>query len=213
MRTAIFFAALLSSAILSAAAPIDGLYATVFGGYAYVPDNMSRKYYGLDRTHAAYRNGYHAGGAIGFQSYPLRYEGQITYLHTNLEKFYINNIRQNVTYGYNEGLLAMAVVYYDFPEMVPSVAPYLGAGLGYAWLDVQLDSRSRDFGRTYYKGSNNVFAIQGTAGLNYNFAENYALNIAYRYLGAERPKVFGKFFQAHLGTLGVVYRFDDGNYK
>ena len=38
------------------------------------------------------------------------------------------------------------------------------------------------FRTTYFTATDNSFAYQGTAGLTYNFSENYAVNLAYRYV-------------------------------
>ena len=61
--------------------------------------------------------------------------------------------------------------------------------------------------------NDNVFSYQGTAGITYNFAEQYAVNIAYRYIATSKPEDFGRIFQAHLASAGVSYRFDCDTYK
>ncbi len=212
MRIAFFPAALLISNIATAAAPIDGLYSSLFGGYTYLSDNLSRNYYGLAYTRATYNGGYNAGGRFGYKSYPMRYEGEITFLSVEAKKFSVNGIKLRNASGHSDAATAMVNVYYDFPEMVPCIAPFLGAGLGYAWVDASLKSNS-PFGQLHFKGSNSVFAYQGTLGLTYNFAENYALDIAYRFIGTERPDDLGKVFKASLASISAIYRFDEANYK
>lgn len=212
MRIAFFSAALLASSATLAATPIDGWYSSVFGGYTYLPDNLSNTTLGLTRTHASYDNGYHAGGRLGYKSNPLRYEGEITYLNADLKNFSINNVSQLNVGGSTYATVGMANVYYDFHDMVPAIQPFIGAGLGYAWVDGTFRSNG-PFGTTYYRGNNSVFAYQVTGGLTYNFSENYALNIAYRYIGTDRIGELGEVFQAHLATLGVIYRFNENSYK
>jgi len=68
-------------------------------------------------------------------------------------------------------------------------------------------------GITTFKLVDNEFAYQGTVGLTYNFAENYALNVGYRYIATSHGNSFGKVFQAQVANAGVIYRFDRGNYK
>ncbi|KTD62044.1 outer membrane protein [Legionella spiritensis] len=214
MKIAFISATLLSSSVAFSATPIDGWYGSVFGGYTYLSDNISETRNGLFRNEASYTSGsYNAGGRIGYKSTPLRYEGELTYLQGNLTKFDINFIRQSGITGQTQAALAMANVYYDFPDIVPAISPFLGAGLGYAWIDASFGSTGPSVGATYYKASNSVFAYQATAGITYNFAENYAVNLAYRHIGTDRVSDLNKVFQADLASVGVIYRFDKANYK
>jgi opacity protein-like surface antigen len=218
MRIAFFSAALLASSLASAAVAIDGWYASVFGGYTYVPDNVSNTFLGILRSHPSYNNGFNGGGRVGYQSMPLRYEGEITYIHATLDKFRINNLKQYGVDGESTGTFGMANVYYDFPEMVPCIASFVGVGLGYGYVTARLDSAGPLFlgvpvFQSRFKVTDDVWAFQGTAGFTYNFAENYALNLAYRYIETERAEDFNKGWQAHLATVGVIYRFDGANYK
>ncbi len=212
MRTSFFTAAVLASGLATAATPIDGWYSSVFGGYSYLPDNISHTYQGNVFTYGAYNNGYHAGGRVGYQSNPLRYEGEITYIHASSDGLFVNGVNRRDTNGQISNTLAMANVYYDFPEMVPCLAPFAGVGLGYGWVEASMSART-PVGWVNFKGSDSVFAYQATAGFTFNFAENYALNIAYRYVGTDRVDEIGKVFQANLASVGAIYRFDEGNYK
>lgn len=212
MRITLFSAALLASGLASAATPVDGWYTSVFGGYTYLPDNVSNYSFGVLRNYVSYGGGYNAGGRIGYQSNPLRYEAEYTYLTANTRYFRINNLVQTGVTGNAFANLLMANIYYDFPEMLPAIAPFLGIGIGYAYLQTSLNSTGPN-GITLFKASDNSFAYQGTVGLTYNFAENYALNLAYRYVATRTNDNFGKDFQAHIANAGVIYRFDQGNYK
>lgn len=214
MRITLLSAALLATGIASAATPVDGWYTSVFGGYTYIPDNI---YVfgpdGLFRDGVGYNAGYNAGGRIGYQSNPIRYELEYTYLHANVKHFDVNLINQLRISGFNSASIGMANIYYDFPDMLPAISPFLGVGIGYAYLQANLSSLTGPLGPTYYNTTDSAFAYQGTAGITYNFAENYAVNLAYRYIATDKPGGFGKVFQAHLASVGVVYRFDQGNYK
>ena len=96
--------------------------------------------------------------------------------------------------------------------MLPQISPFLGAGIGYAFVEGRYNSQGPVF-ITRYRPKNNEFAYQATAGLTFNFAENYAANIAYRFITTTKADNFGKNFEAQLGTVGVVYRFDEAHYK
>ena len=210
MRLAFVSAAILTASVSQAATPIDGWYSSIFGGYAYLSNNINNTQFGLARSHASYDAGYDVGGSLGFKSTPMRYEGELTYLNANLKKFNINNIQQTGVGGYNDDVLAMAKVYYDFPNLLMAIQPYVGVGIGYAWVQARLNSTGPS-AITRFSGSNSVFAYQGTAGLTYNFAENYALTLDYRYIATKQANNLGKIVQAQLANLGVVYRFDGRN--
>jgi opacity protein-like surface antigen len=212
MRIRLFSAALLASSIATAATPVDGWYTSVFGGYTYLPDNISTSNSTIFLNGSAYNGGYNAGGRIGYQSNPLRYELEYTYLHADAKNFDDDYTRQEGVDGFASANLFMANVYYDFPNMLPAISPYLGVGIGYAYLEAELNSLG-PLGGAYFKTTDNAFAYQGTAGITYNFAENYAVNFAYRYVATDKPNGFGKVVQAHIANAGVVYHFDQGNYK
>lgn len=212
MKKLLFSSAILASSIATAATPIDGLYANAFGGYAYLPDNINKMHNGLFRSHSAYNNGYNAGGSLGYKSAPLRYEGELTYIRANLHQFKVNGYRQRGVTGLNQTGLAMANIYYDFPDMVPCIEPFLGLGIGYAYVDSTYRSKG-PFGSTHFEDADSAFAYQGIAGLTYNFAEAWALTVSYRYVATDKIHEFGKIFQANLANAGVTYRFDEGNYK
>lgn len=214
MRILFVAASALASTIAQAATPIDGLYTSLFGGYTYLPNNINNTQSGLTRNDAVYEPGFDAGGSLGFKSNPMRYEGEITYLTADVKHFAINNIRQNNVSGYANGVFAMANVFYDVPTQVASLQPFLGVGLGYAWIHAELNSfEDNTTGQIRFAGSNSVFAYQGMAGITYNFAENYALNLGYRYVATERVGSLGKLFQAHMANLGAIYRFDGARYQ
>jgi len=214
MKIAMFTAAILSSGIAASATPIDGWYGAAFGGVTAMPDNLSVTRFGYVRNHARYDAGFNAGGQLGFKSNPLRYELEGTYIEASLRHFQLNSIRQRHRYvhGQTWAGLGMANVYYDFPDMVPTIQPFVGVGLGYAYVHTLIEKRTPYF-RNAYSAEDSAFAYQVTGGFIYNFAENYALTLAYRYVGTTRVDALGKVFQANLGTAGVVYRFNEANYK
>ncbi len=213
MRLAPVFVALMASTVAQAATPIDGWYAGVFGGYAYVPNNVNNTSYGLTRSNASYKPGFDAGGSFGYKSHPMRYEGELTYLKANLKDFTINGVQQTNVGGYSDAIFAMANVYYDFPNLLNALQPFLGVGIGYGWIQGKFDSHDPLLGSTQFKGQDSAFSYQGTAGLTYNFSEEYALNIGYRYIATNQVNALGKIFQAQLANLGMVYRFDGKKYK
>ncbi|KTC88471.1 outer membrane protein [Legionella cincinnatiensis] len=213
MKLALFSTALLASGLASAATPVNGWYSSVFGGYAYIPGYTSRFDSGFFFSDTAYRNGFNVGGRLGYQSNPIRYEIEYTYLQANTKKFDVFLIPQTGVSGNTHANIGMANIYYDFADVIlPTISPFLGVGIGYAYIQNSLES-SGPFDAIFFKQNNGVFAYQGTAGLTYNFAENFALNASYRYLATSSSNTFGKTFQSQMGDVGIVYRFDQCDYK
>lgn len=212
MKTALISASLLASSISFAAIPVDGWYGSVFGGFSYLPDNVSTWHNGLVFSNPTYNSGYNAGGNVGFKSNPLRYEGELSYIHADTKHYDVNFLRQGGVFGQSQAITAMANIYYDFPEIVPAIEPYLGIGLGYAWVEANLNGRG-PLMFTRFHGSNGVFAYQAMTGFSFNFAENYSAYVGYRYLGTGRANQLNKVFQAHNANVGVTYRWDRGSYK
>lgn len=212
MKISLLTAALLASGIAQAATPVDGWYTSIFGGYTYFPENVDVVSNGLLFNNAEYTQGYNAGGRFGYQSNPIRYELEYTYMSATAKNYTVDTIAQENITGFTSANLVMANLYFDGPEILPSTVPYLGVGIGYAYLQTSLSSTGPTTA-TYFSAKDNEFAYQGTAGLTYNFAENYALNLAYRYVATNRADNFGSVFQAHIANAGFVYHFDRGNYK
>ncbi|MCH9757459.1 MAG: outer membrane beta-barrel protein [Gammaproteobacteria bacterium] len=204
-------ALLLTASTAIAATPIDGWYSSAFAGYTYLPNNIDKTRNGVTYTNITYESEYNVGGSFGYTSNPMRYEGQVTYINAMLDQVFENGSRDPRVAGYNNAIFGLANVYYDFPMVIPTISPFLGAGLGYGWINVKVDNSRLNI--TDFKIADSAFAYQGTAGITYNFAENYALNVVYRYIGTDTVFDLGKRFQAHIANVGVIYRYDEAKYK
>lgn len=194
-----------------AATPINGWYSSAFGGYAYLPGNVNTTTLGNTRSNVRYQSGYDAGASLGFKSNPLRYEGEMTYIKANVDGFKINHTTATNPSGYSNAAFGLANVYYDFLGLKTPLQPYLGAGIGYGFVQSKLNNTG-PISASNFSGSNSVFAYQAAGGVTYNFAENYALNLGYRYIGTTHASELGQLFQAHLANIGAVYRFDGKSY-
>ncbi|PWY54172.1 porin family protein [Legionella qingyii] len=212
MKLALFTTALLAAGSVSASTAVNGWYATGFGGYTYAPSNVERLYYGYLLSDVHYRWGYNAGGGIGYQSDPVRYEFQYTYLYVDTNQYSVNHKKALDIDGGTKANILMANLYYDFPEMLGKISPFLGVGIGYSFMHATLNSTSR-FKKPHFNTDLDSFAYQGTAGLTYNFKKHFAINAAYRYTATTNKGNWGKTLQAQMGNLGVIYRFDIGSYK
>lgn len=212
MRFIAFSIATFASSLAMATAPIEGWYSSAFGGATWLFDNLQTIRGGFAWNQSKYHWGYHVGGRLGYQSNPLRYEAEYTYITAPVHSYVVGSFNQRYVGGNSNASALMANVYYDFPDMVPAVAPFIGLGVGFAHVNSTFQSYGPLF-TTYYKTSDTPFAYQGTVGFTYNFSENYAINIAYRYLSTTQLDHLGKTYQANLGTVGFIYRFDGNNYK
>jgi len=195
-----------------AAEPIDGLYSVGFGGLALVPGNFNNYINNYQVNSSKYNSGFDAGGALGYKQAFWRYEAEVTYIKADLNRVKINQIIYNnpTTNGYSQGLVGLLNAYIDLPyKHATLLQPFIGAGLGYAWIQNNLNLQPI-INSTI---NNNSFAYQGTVGLTFHFSENYALNFAYRYVGTTHMDSLGSTFGAHLINGGVIYRFDECEFK
>lgn len=212
MRFVLFSTALLASSIASASTAVDGWYISAFGGYSYLSSNVNTNILGVQLSSVRYRDGWNAGGRLGYQYNPVRYEFEYTYISANPDRFRVTDFDLTSFGGRASANVLMANLYFDFPEFLETISPFIGGGIGYSFLTLNLDA-SGPFDAISFSANKNVFTYQGTVGLTYNFSENYALNAAYRYMSTTSINTFGRSFQAQLGSVGIIYRFDSCSYK
>ncbi|MCH6581362.1 MAG: porin family protein [Nitrospinae bacterium] len=143
------------------------------------------------------------GGAIGVELNPtIRLEGEIG-LH-------VNTADQGGT-GIDWTFRTVSFMgngYIDFPMPSP-FRPYLGAGLGFAIVDLEAD----DFGLTA-NDSDLVAAFQLMAGIGYEISPKATLTFGYRYFTTSDPSfvlpISGSFeteFTSHDFLFGARFRF------
>ena len=207
MKLALFTTALLTAASASATTPVNNWYTSAFGGYTHLSSNVRTQYYGFLLSDVHYRYGYDVGGSVGYQSYPIRYEFQYTYLYADTNQYSSNYIKRLKIDGGTKANILMANLYYDFPAFTGNLSPFVGVGIGYALMHATLNSTSR-FHRPHFNRDQNSFTYQGLAGLTYNFRKNFAVNALYRYTATGNNSYWGKPLQAQMGNLELVYRFD-----
>ncbi|MFN3520958.1 MAG: outer membrane protein [Phenylobacterium sp.] len=134
-----------------------------------------------------------AGGAGYALGNGFRAEGEVVYLDSDLE---------GAGGGDLTTLGAFANGYYDF-NPAGKVQPFVGAGLGFA--KVEVDSPLVDDDDT-------GFAYQLKAGVGYKFNERLTGEAAYRYLGVtdvslgSGPNALDGDFTSHAVTVGVRYK-------
>jgi opacity protein-like surface antigen len=212
MKIKLLSSLLLASTFAYAAVPINGLYGEVFGGYTYMPTNVFTAYNGTTFTNAHYNSGYHGGGRFGYKDNPMRYELEVSYLSAIPSQLNVDAVDLRGLSGQTSAAVGLINAYFDFPEIIPTLNPYISGGIGYAYVSSRISTTisSPSF---LFRATDSAFAYQGSVGIAYNFAYNYSLDVAYRYLGTSHINEMGENFQAHMASAGVTYRFDGGEYK
>ena len=155
-------------------------------------------------------------GAIGYDFDTFRAEVEVGYQKNDFDSSenYNNGIYTGTTSFVNGDLTSNSLFangYYDFKNNSPLV-PYLGAGIGYA--NVELNHIRSDAGYGSYSNDDSVFAYKLMAGVSYAINKNVAIDLSYRYVGAANPSFdegYGSTtdfeFSSHNFLLGARYTF------
>jgi len=193
------------------AMPIDGLYSTVFGGLSLVTPNIDVTYKNVYLNQSNYNSGFDAGGALGYKSSIWRYEVEVTYFDAIINQIAVDRVVDKTPQGYNDGVLGFLNILLDIPVSANNlIQPYLGAGIGYAWIQNNVTNTTNT---VQFNPNNYSLAYQVTAGLIYNFVENWSLSASYHFMSTTHINTLGSNFQTSLVNGGITYRFDECEYK
>ena len=176
-----------AQSIFTSGPTYPGFYVGAEGGLNWLLNNNS---YSTD-------TGFAVGGKIGYDFVGLRVE---------LEGLYRNNRGSgavqypNGAFGFVNGQInqvsAMANVLYDFAPGA-TITPYVGAGVGIAFVDPSLASGCTLCGTQ--------FAYQGIVGVGYNVAPGWRIDLDGRYYGTTNP---GQYTNNNISVmLGLTYKF------
>jgi len=193
------------------AMPIDGLYSTAFGGLSLVTPNIDVTYKNVYLNQSNYNSGFDAGAALGYKSAIWRYEVEVTYFDATINQIALDRVVDSTPQGYNDGVLGFLNILLDIPVSATNlIQPYIGAGIGYAWIQNDVTNTSNTL---QFNPNNYALAYQGTAGLIYNFAENWSMSASYHFMSTTHINTLGSNFQTSLVNGGLTYRFDECEYK
>lgn len=163
----------------------DGLYAGLMGGVGFTPNFSGIKFK---------KPGYQAGGQIGYKIGPMRYEGELAYLRSNV----------NGTPVKMETTLAMVNAIYDIHQLDDSLpfTPYVGAGVGYGHYKLATTNG------TNFSGSTNKATAQGIVGASMPITDQTNLFVDYRYVSSLGKLDGTDRYQNHTLNAGINYHFD-----
>jgi len=148
-------------------------YAAVGAGVSFPSDNRSVATNGSFISDNEFDTGYVITGAAGKYFNNFRLEGEIFYGRSNLGHF-VNNGVPGEASGHVRGMAYMANAYFDI-QTNTKFTPYIGAGIGYADLEIH------QVGVIDAQG----FAFQFKAGTAYQFTPSVDFIVGYRYFDTE----------------------------
>lgn len=199
MKTKLTLLASTTLAALAIAAPAQagsGWYANISGGANWLSDDGFAVATVTDTLIFSPDSdtGFIVSGAIGYSlnnvMQGLRAEVEVAYRENQVDGLWFSDNVAGVG-GLDSGALdydhstvsVMANVWYDFN--VGAVTPYVGGGIG--WADTDLDGTYAGGDNTVLAFSDNGFAWQLGAGVNFDISPNMKLGVGYRYF--EGPEV------------------------
>ena len=158
---------------------LAGPYFSVNGGAAWVEDSdLSVSGFG-NIAEFSYETGYVVNAAFG-NAYAngLRLELEIPYRTNDLDEISVLGPSLGTIDGEVSAWGGMINVYYDF-DTGSAVKPFIGAGIGIADIELEIEGSSED---------DNVFAYQLMAGMGFAISKDVTLDLQYRFYATDDPE-------------------------
>lgn len=161
-------------------------------------------------------SGFTVGGAAGLRFSPyLRLEGALNYRRAEVDTFDFDGPFVTDSQGDVGVFSTMANVYFDLPLPNTPATPFIGAGLGFAVLDIDTYDR---FNEVNIEDSSVQFAWNLTAGVAWAVTQNLDVVTRYRYFATEDasanasglstlPGSADVEFSSHEAVLGLRFNF------
>jgi len=162
-----------------------GWYFSAFGGANWL-DNTSFDIAGPATVANDYDTGFVVGGAIGYDMGPamgpfgLRLEAELSYRDNDVDSHSVGGAAQPLPTGGTSALAGMGNILFDFNTGSPFTI-YGGGGLGVA--NVEFDGHGAG-GTVLMNDDDTVFAWQAIAGVGFEVAPGWVLDVQYRYFNA-----------------------------
>jgi len=206
------------------AADAGGVYVGIKGGYEYkdntggVNDNVAAATNNNATGSYKDRSGYTVGGAVGYNfagmGLPVRAEAE--YLYHDQFKYSATNSTTGAFSSKIDIHTVFANFYYDFKTST-AFTPYIGAGLGVAWINQKVASTFTGWTPTVSDGNYDTtnFAWNVGAGVGYSLTSNIVVDLGYRYTSFGDAKSVdngrisyrAKDLNSHEALLGLRYQF------
>jgi opacity protein-like surface antigen len=170
------------TALTVAAAPFSraGVYLKIAGLYNQ-PSDVSIS--NVSAFRASLKNNVGISGALGYKFTLFRVEAELQHLRSGTEGEETSGTSLGGigrTVGTLKETSGFANGYVDFPSFF-GLAPYIGAGLGYARVNIDNLARTRNDVPVYqFSGREAVFGYQGMVGLQYHLFGQATLNAGFR---------------------------------
>ena len=156
---------------------------------------------GVDTGEFSYDTGFGFVAALGTSLQDdIRVEAELGYRKNDLDEIKVDGLGSGDIDGDVTTVSLMGNAYYDF-STESSFSPYIGAGLGYANIEGDLD----DFGDE----DDNVFAYQLILGGSFPSSETLSIDLQYRYFATEDPEFDGldSEYSSHNILIGLRNSF------
>ena len=216
--------------------PVEGWYAGLYLGVSYAPDTLfpvTGPFGGITLSNASLAYGVlgGVGGELGYRCGHLRAEGQILYNNNPYSSITIDNLMINGTRTTFNGQaypvsmrgqtnIGAALVngFFDLytpnRDNVDNIAPYVGLGIGYAYVQNNLTItysntttdpstitlQQGDFWRNYTS-----LAGQAIAGVNYFMDDFTTIGIDFRYFSTTKQTHSGRYEFISFDTQNQIY--------
>jgi len=211
-----FLAVVVSSVFLLAAAPVfaAGPYVGVEGGVVFLSDS-SFDVAGINVGDIKFDTGWGIGLTGGYDFGTWRLEGELAYRANDVKEF-SDSTGSFPLDGDVSSTVLMLNAYYDFRTISPSVIPYIGAGIGAAFVSADVTDPDPVFGGQVLDDDDTVFAYQLIAGVAFPVSKQLTIDLNYRYLGTTDPafEIVGASgieaeaeIQSHNIFVGLRYSF------
>lgn len=173
--------------------PINVPYLALWAGMVATHDNDIE--YAGGTAKASFDNGFGGGAAVGYDFGPARLEVEGSYRESNADE--VENA--HATFDADGDLQVRTLLVNAYADFTTGsmVTPYLGAGIGYA--EVEVESRDDE-----------VFAGQLAAGMLFALSPAVAIDLGYRFLMTDNPEIDHvelEEVKQHSALLGLQIRF------
>jgi len=162
----------------SVAPALAGPYFSVNAGAVWVNDSDLDIDFLGDIGELSYDAGYGVNAAFG-NAYGngVRSELELAYRTNDIDEISISGLGSGSIDGEVSSWGLMVNVYYDF-DTGSAIKPFVGAGIGFANVDLELEGESDD---------DNVFAYQAMAGVGFAVSKAVTLDLQYRFYATDDP--------------------------